>query len=158
MPPGSLSTLAVMKPGPMIANRARSRYRITFQEENAGRACFVGGRFSGARRRVSTFLISYRRLSLFALLDMKAERIRPERTPVAIVRGVGDMLGIERHEKAFERASAVVTFPHVLRRVVEPPVSNDEIESAAAEIEGVHGGQAADRQRAGGGIAGSLPF
>src|ERR1700733_6944329 len=108
---------------------------MTCHAENAGRL-----RLPGARRSVSTFLIYL----LSAAFDVEAERVGPERPAIVIVSGVIDVLGIECGEKTFEYARVVVSFPVIFRCVVQLPVADEEVESAAGEVLRVDGRNASD--------------
>src|SRR5579859_5826798 len=85
---------------------------------------------------------------------MKTERPGPQRAAVLVISRVSDVLAIDADEqraaKDFLRhANAVVALPDVLRGIVQAPVADDEIESAAAQIEGVDGGESAGCELAG---------
>src|ERR1700722_293929 len=101
---------------------------MTCNAENAGRL-----RLPGARRSVSTFLIYL----LPAAFDVQAEREGPERSAIVVVGGVIDVLGVEGGEKPFVQVRVVVGFPVVFGRVVQLPVADEEVESAAGEAERV---------------------
>src|ERR1700743_3587277 len=89
---------------------------------------------------------------------MKPERISPHRAAIMIVSGIVNMLRVESGEKPLEQAGAVVTFPYVLRIVVQGAVADDEVESAAAEIKGVDSRNPRDGQFRRQRILGSAPL
>ena len=64
----------------------------------------------------------------FAGLEMKSQRISPQRPAIMIVSGIVDMLRVERGEKSLEQTGAVVTFPYVLGIVIQGAVADDEVE------------------------------
>ena len=84
------------------------------------------------------------RLSSFGLqrpeskLRVQPYTLNPNRSAIVVVGRIRNPLEIEGCEETWEQPRAVITFPNVLGRIVQPAISNQEIESAAREIEGMH--------------------
>src|ERR1700680_283649 len=68
------------------------------------------------------------------------------------------MLKINGGKKTREQASVIVTLPNVFRRVAQFPVSDQEIESAAGEIDRVNARDSRRSERSCGHVALSLPW
>ena len=95
---------------------------------------------NGRRRRVL-------RVSSLGLERPKSEfrvqpyALNPNRAAIMVIGRIRNTLEIEGCVETREEPRAVITFPNVLWRIAQPAVSNQEIESAAREIESMHAGK-----------------
>ena len=66
---------------------------------------------------------------------VQADALDPYRPPILVVSRIRDALQIESREKTGSQPRAVVAFPDIFGRVVEPAIADEEVEAAAREIQ-----------------------
>src|SRR3954454_14122369 len=71
---------------------------------------------------------------------MQPQTWNPDRTAVAVIRGIRHMLQIEAGEQAGNQPCAVVDLSDRLRAVTQAAIAEEEIVASASEIIGMHSG------------------
>src|SRR5690242_7277086 len=92
-----------------------------------------------------------------AEFHVQAEALNPDRPAIPVERRVGDALQIEGRDETGNQPGAVIAFPNVFRRVVELAVANQEVQSAARQVERMHTRDAAGSERSGGDVILPVP-
>jgi len=88
---------------------------------------------------------------------VQADALDPYRPPILVVRRIGDALQIEGREQAGAEPRAVIAFPDVFGRVVEPAIADEEVEAAPRQVDGMHARKSAGGEGSGSDIFFSPP-
>src|SRR5580692_166915 len=98
-----------------------------------------------------------RPFSFLTEFHVETQGVCPERAAIVIIGWVHDMLGVQSGEESFHDVSVVIAFPNVFWHVVQPSVADQEIETAALEIERMDGRQTARCEFAGNRVFRAFP-
>src|ERR1700733_7133866 len=126
----------------------------------------AGSATTSATRIAATVLdgiVYYYYRRLFCLPWFQAEfhvqphALDPYRPTIVVEREICVVLQVERRKKAREHPRPIVTLPHIFRSVVQPPVSNQEVQAPARQIDGMNTGNPAGGERGGHRVVFPLP-